>query len=171
MSSRNFQPSSNNRIAVHPRLPRLIILFLQSVVWGACTDMVAALRNAMGSHTYAEAMARIVARFLDGVVLDGHVKDRVQRLMVSTRNARQNNAPLRNALFFGPPGTGKTLVAQRLARACGLDFAIMSGGDVAPLGRHAVTELHNLFAWAKSSRRGLLLFIDEADAFLGKRDR
>ena len=33
-------------------------------------------------------------------------------------------------LFYGPPGTGKTMVAQRLARHCGLEYAIMSGGDV-----------------------------------------
>jgi len=41
---------------------------------------------------------------------------------------------------------------------------------VAPLGRDAVTELHRLFDWAKTSRRGLLLFVDEADAFLQSRD-
>lgn len=33
-------------------------------------------------------------------------------------------------MFYGPPGTGKTMVAQRLARHCGLEYAIMSGGDV-----------------------------------------
>lgn len=69
----------------------------------------------------------------------------------------------------GPPGTGKTMAAKRLARTSGLDYAIMSGGDVAPLGGKAVTQLHELFNWAERSNRGLLLFIDEADAFLGKR--
>jgi ATPase family AAA domain-containing protein 3A/B len=33
-----------------------------------------------------------------------------------------------------------------------------------------VTELHKLFDWAKTSRRGLLLFVDEADAFLQSRE-
>jgi len=42
----------------------------------------------------------------------------------------------------------------------------MSGGDVGPLGKDAVHEMNKLFTWAKSSRRGLILFIDEADAFL-----
>jgi len=50
--------------------------------------------------------------------------------MLSGRNAKRNRAPLRHVLFFGKPGTGKTMVAQRLARHCGLDYAIMSGGDV-----------------------------------------
>mmetsp|Transcript_21471 Transcript_21471/g.64219 ORF Transcript_21471/g.64219 Transcript_21471/m.64219 type:complete len:222 (-) Transcript_21471:670-1335(-) len=37
-------------------------------------------------------------------------------------------------LLHGPPGTGKTLVAKRLATASGLEYALMSGGDVGPLG-------------------------------------
>jgi len=61
------------------------------------------------------------------------------------------------------------MFARQLASSSGLDYAIMTGGDIAPLGRDAVTELHKLFDWAKTSRRGLLLFVDEADAFLKSR--
>ena len=53
------------------------------------------------------------------------------------------------------------MVAQRMAKASGMDYALMSGGDVGPLGKDAVTELHALFRWAKGSPSGLLLFIDE----------
>lgn len=56
----------------------------------------------------------------------------------------------------------------------------MTGGDVGPLGKDAVglvpavaiilssqvDEMNRLFAWANSSKKGLILFIDEADAFL-----
>jgi ATPase family AAA domain-containing protein 3A/B len=70
---------------------------------------------------------------------------------------------------LGPPGTGKTLFAKALARHSGLEYAILTGGDVAPLGREGVTEIHKLFDWASHSTRGLLLFVDEADAFLQKR--
>ena len=45
----------------------------------------------------------------------------------------------------------------------------MSGGDVGPLGEDAVNQLHGLFKWAASSKKGLLVFIDEADAFLSSR--
>lgn len=45
----------------------------------------------------------------------------------------------------------------------------MTGGDVTPLGKDGVTEIHKLFDWANSTRNGVLLFIDEADAFLKKR--
>ena len=75
----------------------------------------------------------------------------------------------KGCLLVGPPGTGKTMAAKRLARYSGLDYALMTGGDVAPLGADAVTRIHELFDWASTSRRGLLLFIDEADAFLAKR--
>lgn len=74
-----------------------------------------------------------------------------------------------HVMFYGPPGTGKTMVAQRFAEYSGLEYAIMSGGDVAPLEEQAVTELHKLFKWVHRSRRGVLLFIDEADAFLTSR--
>merc|ERR1719310_1587877 len=63
------------------------------------------------------------------------------------------------------------MVAQRFAEYSGLEYAIMSGGDVAPLEEQAVTELHKLFKWVHRSRRGVLLFIDEADAFLASRKR
>ena len=66
-------------------------------------------------------------------------------------------------------GTGKTMFAKSLARESGLNYAIMTGGDVAPLGKDAVTEIHKIFDWAESSSKGVLLFIDEADAFLRKR--
>jgi len=92
-------------------------------------------------------------------------------LAQASRNAQKNRAPYRHLLFYGPAGTGKSMVAKRLALHSGMDWAIMSGGDVGPLGEQAVTDLHNLFSWARSSSKGLMLFIDEAEAFLGSRSR
>ena len=43
--------------------------------------------------------------------------------------------------------------------------------DQGPLGKDAVTEIHNIFKWAKNSPRGLILFIDEAEAFLSSREK
>lgn len=86
--------------------------------------------------------------------------------------------------MYGPPGTGKTLFAkvqmgtetdekldvrgggclpdfamficveQKLAVHSGMDYAIMTGGDVAPMGRDGVTAMHKVFDWASTSRRG-----------------
>lgn len=89
----------------------------------------------------------------------------------ATANTKAHQAPFRNMLFYGPPGTGKTMAARELARKSGLDYALMTGGDVAPLGSQAVTKIHQLFDWSKKSKKGLLLFIDEADAFLCERNK
>ena len=61
------------------------------------------------------------------------------------------------------------MFAKGLARESGLHYAIMTGGDVAPLGKDGVTEIHNLFDWANTTNKGVLIFVDEADAFLRKR--
>jgi ATPase family AAA domain-containing protein 3A/B len=63
------------------------------------------------------------------------------------------------------------MVAERFAEYSGLEYAIMAGGDVAPLEEAGVTELHRLFKWVQTSRHGVLLFIDEADAFLCNRSK
>ncbi|XP_020577638.1 ATPase family AAA domain-containing protein 3-like [Phalaenopsis equestris] len=108
---------------------------------------------------------------LGDVVLHPSLQKRVEQLAKATSNTKAHQAPFRNMLFYGPPGTGKTMVARELARRSGLDYALMTGGDVAPLGSQAVTKIHQLFDWAKKSNRGLLLFIDEADAFLCERNK
>ena len=51
-----------------------------------------------------------------------------------------------------------------------MDYAILTGADVAPLGSNSVHELHKVFDWANTSRRGMIIFVDEADAFFRKRD-
>jgi ATPase family AAA domain-containing protein 3A/B len=61
------------------------------------------------------------------------------------------------------------MFAKGLARESGMHYAIMTGGDVAPLGKDAVTEIHKLFDWANSTSKGVVIFVDEADAFLRKR--
>jgi len=109
------------------------------------------------------------ANILGDVQLEKSMETRVKQLATATANTRARKAPFRNILLYGPPGTGKTMAAKRLARHSGLDYALMTGGDVAPLGASAVTKIHEMFDWAGTSRKGLLLFIDEADAFLAKR--
>uniref|UniRef100_A0A2K5JWC8 AAA+ ATPase domain-containing protein n=1 Tax=Colobus angolensis palliatus TaxID=336983 RepID=A0A2K5JWC8_COLAP len=106
---------------------------------------------------------------LEGVVLSPSLEARVRDIAIATRNTKKNRSLYRNVLMYGPPGTGKTLFAKKLAVHSGMDYAIMTGGDVAPMGREGVTAMHKLFDWANTSRRGLLLFVDEADAFLRKR--
>ncbi|CAK9079136.1 Peptidyl-prolyl cis-trans isomerase CYP59 (AtCYP59) (PPIase CYP59) (Cyclophilin-59) [Durusdinium trenchii] len=118
------------------------------------------------------------------VVLSEEVRQTVEdmALVASKRRHRSHSLPLPlpNAVFFGPPGTGKSLTARRLAESCGMDrserdvreskpaedYAILSGGNILGLKEEAVPELRRVFRWARRSSRGLLLFIDEAEAFL-----
>ncbi|XP_055377377.1 ATPase family AAA domain-containing protein 3A homolog [Condylostylus longicornis] len=106
---------------------------------------------------------------LQGVILNPKLEERLRDIAIATKNTRINRGLYRNILMYGPPGTGKTMFSKRLANHSGMDYAIMSGGDVAPMGKDAVTAIHKVFDWAKTSRRGLILFVDEADAFLRKR--
>lgn len=127
------------------------------------------LGGAKKGQNVTQKTGQDVTKGFDDVVLPAPVFDHVRKLAAATANTKRHGAPFRHMLFYGPPGTGKTLAAKKLARTSGLDYAIMSGGDVAPLGGAAVTQLHSVFDWAERSPRGLMLFIDEADAFLGRR--
>jgi len=106
---------------------------------------------------------------LSGVVLSPTLESRLRDVAIATKNTKLNGGLYRNLLFYGPPGTGKTMFAKKLAMHGGMDYAVMTGGDVAPMGRDGVTAMHKVFDWAQTSRKGLLLFVDEADAFLRKR--
>merc|ERR1712223_2260209 len=106
---------------------------------------------------------------LSGIVLDPNLESRLRDVAIATKNTKLNGGMFRNLLYYGPPGTGKTMFAKKLAMHSGMDYAIMTGGDVAPMGRDGVTAMHKVFDWASTSRKGLILFVDEADAFLRKR--
>merc|ERR1719265_499724 len=106
------------------------------------------------------------AGIFDKIVLEKELASRLQWTTNALVSAQENGTPFRHLLLHGAPGTGKTLFARTLARQSGLDYAVMSGGDLGPLGSAGPNELHKLFAWAQNSKKGLILFIDEADAFL-----
>jgi ATPase family AAA domain-containing protein 3A/B len=114
-------------------------------------------------------MKRKESNLLDGVILNDNLDKQLREISYAVLNRKKHFAPAKNLLFWGPPGTGKTLFARKLAMKSGLDYAVMTGSDVAPLGKHAVSELNNLFDWAEKSPNGMILFIDEADAFLRSR--
>lgn len=128
------------------------------------------MRSPLAQTKRLLGMGRNEEDALKGIVLENDLDQQLRQIAVSTANTKRNRAPFRHLLLHGPPGTGKTMFARGLAHHSGLDYAVLTGGDIAPLGRDAVTELHKLFDWAKSSRRGLLLFVDEADAFLQSRE-
>jgi ATPase family AAA domain-containing protein 3A/B len=120
-------------------------------------------------RTFHRNLRRKEANLLDGVILNEPLEKQLREISYAVLNRKKHFAPAKNLLFWGPPGTGKTLFAKKLAMQSGLDYAVMTGSDVAPLGKHAVSELNNLFDWAEKSPNGMILFVDEADAFLRSR--
>jgi len=86
---------------------------------------------------------------LKGVILDKELEDQLREISYAVLNRRKHYAPAKNLLFYGPPGTGKTLFAKKLAMESGLEYAVMVGSDIAPLGPNAVTELNKLVDWAE----------------------
>lgn len=106
---------------------------------------------------------------LENVKLPDQLHKQLTGLIAFTSNAKEHGSAFRHMLFYGSPGTGKTMAAREFATQTGMDYAILSGGDVAPLGSEAVTKIHEVFDWAKRSSKGVVLFIDEAEAFLSSR--
>ncbi|DBA76458.1 TPA: hypothetical protein ACH3X2_008527 [Trebouxia sp. C0005] len=78
--------------------------------------------------------------------------------------------PCRGVLLFGPPGTGKTLLARAAAAECGASFLAIHPSTVASkwLG-DGVRYMRAVFSLA-SKLSPCVLFIDEVDAMLSKRD-
>ncbi|KAE8655085.1 protein RADIALIS-like 3-like [Hibiscus syriacus] len=152
-----------NRILGQPSLIRE-----SSIAKFPWSGMMSQARNRIINYSTAAPLES--KKSLQNVVLHPSLKRRIEHLARATSNTKTHQAPFRNMLFYGPPGTGKTMVAREIAQKSGLDYAMMTGGDVAPLGAQAVTKIHEIFDWAKKSKKGLLLFIDEADAFLCERN-
>ena len=74
-------------------------------------------------------------KHFEDVILEKECAGRIMELAQASRNAQMNRAPYRHLLFYGPAGTGKSMVAKRLALHSGMDWCVMSGGDVGPLGK------------------------------------
>ncbi|KAF6780018.1 hypothetical protein AHF37_00515 [Paragonimus kellicotti] len=74
-------------------------------------------------------------------------------------------------LFARPMDPLSGIILNSLAKHSGMDYAILTGGDIAPMGNEGVTAVHKVFDWANTSKKGVLLFVDEADAFLRKREQ
>jgi SpoVK/Ycf46/Vps4 family AAA+-type ATPase len=79
--------------------------------------------------------------------------------------------PPKGILFWGPPGTGKTLLAKALASSAEAQFFHVSASDLAKkyVGESEQV-LENIFKLAGQSEEKTIIFFDEVDAIIPKRD-
>ncbi len=110
------------------------------------------------------------------MIFSPDLKKRLDNIIAATKNIRekiangQKNVKYRNLILWGPPGTGKTMFAKILALSSGMQYVMMSGASFAQFKEgQGITEMNKLFEWANNSKNGLLIFIDEAESFLGGR--
>ncbi len=107
---------------------------------------------------------------LNEVIMSPKITQRLNFLADDTKSTKENGLPYSQVLLYGPPGTGKTMFAKKLALYSGMDYAYMTGADFEQFTNgQDIIQLHKIFDWAQKSKKGLLLFIDEAEKFLGKK--
>ncbi|HSJ74176.1 MAG TPA: AAA family ATPase, partial [Miltoncostaeaceae bacterium] len=71
----------------------------------------------------------------------------------------------RGVVLHGPPGTGKTLLARAVAGESGVPFFALSGSDfVDTYVGVGAARVRDLFAQARKSEAGAIIFFDEIDA-------
>ena len=102
---------------------------------------------------------------LDDLVFAPSLQAQLADLLLRIQTAKTYDHPLPNILFYGPSGTGKTAFVKALAYASGLDYALTSGSEFTKITdlNCANNELRALLTWAKKSKKGLIVFIDEAE--------
>ena len=100
------------------------------------------------------------------VILPKEVKDSILDLTRFTCHAREHGNSVRHVIFHGPGGVGKQMTAKKLAQVADIDYAYVSGREINTSGEDAVRQMQTLFSWARLSTDGILLFIDDAEAFL-----
>lgn len=97
-----------------------------------------------------------------------HVTD----ITKAMKNIQHNGGFFQNVLLYGPGGTGKTMISKKIAKEAGMNYVMMSGGDLAQYirrGEH-VTEFNKLMDSVEKSRHPTVLFIDEAEGLCRDRD-
>ncbi len=106
-------------------------------------------------------------------VFKPEIQKQLEQIEKSIQHIRNNNGYFTNLLLYGPPGTGKTMISKLIAKESGMNYVMMSGGELTQFikrGEH-VSELNHLFENAKNASSPTIIFIDEADALARNRDQ
>lgn len=110
------------------------------------------------------------------MVFAPELEEQLNDMIRATRKINQHirdskeNTTYRNLLLWGPPGTGKTMFARQLAKQSGLEWVELTGSSFFQENA-GIGAIDELFEWANKSKKGLLIFIDEADSLLSDRTK
>jgi ATP-dependent 26S proteasome regulatory subunit len=106
----------------------------------------------------------------DDILLPDELQTQLLALAQETKATHASGLPFRHLMLYGKPGTGKTMFAKKLSQYTNLPYAIIAGPSFAQFeAGKDIIKLNEIFDYAEHSD-GLIVFIDEADAFLGKRE-
>ena len=143
----------------------------------AADPLAPAVRRLAGGHLGGLALRVRPRRGWDDLVLSGDQSDQLYELVQRHRRRRRvyrdwGFPPVPSsgvvALFAGPSGTGKTLAAEVVAGTLGLDlYKVDLSSVVSKYIGETEKNLERIFQAA--SAVDLVLFLDEADALVGKR--
>jgi hypothetical protein len=159
------------------RLTREQLRLVAAASPGLDGDVAAGIRRLAGGHLDRLALRIRPRRTWDDLVLPAPQLERVREL--ATRYRYRDTVyrtwgfvPLPStgvvALFSGPSGTGKTLAAEVIAGDLGLDlFKLDLSSVVSKYIGETEKNLESVFSAAETG--DAVLFLDEADALLGKR--
>jgi len=111
---------------------------------------------------------------MDDLVFSPDMQKQMFDLLSRIKTAKIYDENLPNLLFFGASGTGKTAFAKALAYGSGLDYVLTSGSEFAKIVAvdlvQANDELRKLLRWSKTSEKGVIIFIDEAESLFAHRN-
>ena len=140
-------------------------------------DLIGAVRRLAAGHVDASASRIEPTRTFDDLVLDEDRLAQVKEVVVRHRRRRlvygEWGFPAQPstgvvALFAGPSGTGKTMAAEIVAGELGVDlYKVDLANLVSKYIGDTEKNLSRIFEAAEAS--SMVLFLDEADALLGKR--
>lgn len=104
------------------------------------------------------------------VILEAALSERIEQLAKTIKSANENGTYLQNILFWGRPGTGKTMIAKLLARSSGFEYGYFAASSLDQLPiEEAIAKLTEMFRFAESSGRKLMIIIDEAELLFRSR--